>query len=177
MQFQVKLIIFTYLKTEDSLASKVHFCGLDLQTTSLCVRGPWVWIPSGTQIFTVPSYGWFFTSPFISIIIYYTPWHWLVGWRLLPGWDISWYWCDCVMQLSLNVLLVMDCVTARCGSQVQPTKMTLAHQRVLSSSEVRASDAYKLFFTLCLISSLYILHNTSHQLTINTPLTFDSHVM
>ena len=40
----------------------------------------------------------------------------------------------------LNVLLVMDCVTARCGSQVQPTKMTLARQRVLSSSEVRASD-------------------------------------
>ena len=45
-----------------------------------------------------------------------------------------------VIQLSLNVLLVMDCVTARCGSQVQPTKMTLARQRVLSSSEVRASD-------------------------------------
>ena len=44
------------------------------------------------------------------------------------------------MQLRLNVLLVMDCVTAWCGSQVQPTKMTLAHQRVLSSSEVRASD-------------------------------------
>ena len=34
----------------------------------------------------------------------------------------------------------MDCVTATCSSQVQPTKMTLAHQRVLSSSEVRASD-------------------------------------
>ena len=34
----------------------------------------------------------------------------------------------------------MDCVTARCGTQVQPTKMTLARQRVLSSSEVRASD-------------------------------------
>ena len=45
-----------------------------------------------------------------------------------------------MIQLSLNVLLVMDCVTARCGSQVQPTKMTLARQRVLSSSEVRASD-------------------------------------
>ena len=45
-----------------------------------------------------------------------------------------------VIQLSLNVLLVMDCVTARCGSQVQPTKMTLARQRVLSGSEVRASD-------------------------------------
>ena len=45
-----------------------------------------------------------------------------------------------VKQLSLNVLLVMDCVTARCGSQVQPTKMTLARQRVLSSSEVRESD-------------------------------------
>ena len=34
----------------------------------------------------------------------------------------------------------MDCVTARCGMQVQPTKMTLARQQVLSSSEVRASD-------------------------------------
>ena len=34
----------------------------------------------------------------------------------------------------------MNCVTARCGAQVQPTKMTLACQRVLSSSEVRASD-------------------------------------
>ena len=45
-----------------------------------------------------------------------------------------------MIQLSLNVLLVMDCVTARCGSQVQPTKMTLARQQVLSSSEVRASD-------------------------------------
>ena len=37
-------------------------------------------------------------------------------------------------------LAVMDGVTARCGSQVQPTKMTLARQRVLSSSEARASD-------------------------------------
>ena len=45
-----------------------------------------------------------------------------------------------VIQLSLNVLLVVDCVTARCGSPVQPTKMTLVRQRVLSSSEVRASD-------------------------------------
>ena len=34
----------------------------------------------------------------------------------------------------------MDCVTARYGLQVQPTKMTLARQRNLSSSEVRASD-------------------------------------
>ena len=48
--------------------------------------------------------------------------------------------CDCVIQLSLNGLLVMDCVTARCGSQVRPTKMTLTRQRVLGSSEVRASD-------------------------------------
>ena len=47
----------------------------------------------------------------------------MVGWRLLHGWDISCYQCDCVIQLSLNVLLVMDCVTARCGSQVQPTKI------------------------------------------------------
>ena len=32
----------------------------------------------------------------------------------------------------------MDCVTAKCGSQVQPTKMTLTRQQVLSSSGVRA---------------------------------------
>ena len=44
------------------------------------------------------------------------------------------------IQLSLNVLLVMDCVTAWCSSQVQPTNITLAHQWVLSSSEVRASN-------------------------------------
>ena len=81
MQFQVKLIIFTYLKTEDSLASKVHFCGLDLRTTSLCVGGPWVLILSGAEIFTVPSYGWFFTSPFISFILPRIGW--LVGASLL----------------------------------------------------------------------------------------------
>ena len=45
-----------------------------------------------------------------------------------------------MIQLSLNVLLVMDCVTTRYASQVQPTKMTLARQPVPSSSEVRASD-------------------------------------
>ena len=45
--------------------------------------------------------------------------------------------CDTVKPY---VLPVMDCVTGRCGRQVQPTKMTLACQRVLSSSEVRASD-------------------------------------
>ena len=44
------------------------------------------------------------------------------------------------IQLSLNVLLVMDCVTAWCSSQVQPTNITLARQPVLSSSEVRASN-------------------------------------
>ena len=43
--------------------------------------------------------------------------------------------CKCVIQLNLNVLLVIDFVTTRCGSQVQPTKMTLARQQVLSSSE------------------------------------------
>ena len=63
---------------------------------------------------------------------------WLVGGSFISETFLT--ICDCVIQLSLNVLLVMDCVTARCGSQVQPTKMTLARQRVLSSSEVRASD-------------------------------------
>ena len=81
-----------------------------------------------------------------------------------------------MIQLSLNVLLVMDCVTARCGSQVQPTKMTLARQRVLSSSEVRASDlehggswvripsGAQIFFCVLLWSiryiSLYFLYKT-----------------
>ena len=44
------------------------------------------------------------------------------------------------MQLSLSELLVMDCVTAWCGWQVQPTKITLPRQWVISSLEVRASD-------------------------------------
>ena len=80
------------------------------------------------------------------------------------------------MELSLNVLLVIDCVTARCGSQVQPTKMTLARQRVLSSSEVRAadletrrvvglnpiwgSDFFCVLLWLILYISLYFLYNT-----------------
>ena len=80
------------------------------------------------------------------------------------------------MQLSLNVLLVMDCVTARCGSQVQPTKMALARQQVLSSSEVRASDLeqgglwvqissgaqiFSVLLWLILYISLYFLYNTN----------------
>ena len=79
------------------------------------------------------------------------------------------------MQLILNVLLVMDCVTARCGSQVQPKKTSLARRRVLSSSEVRASDLehggsyvripsgaqiFSVFpLWLILYISLYILYN------------------
>ena len=51
-------------------------------------------------------------------------------------------WCTNInhkgLQLSLNVLLVMDCATTWCGSQVQPTKMI---QRVLSSSELRAQSS------------------------------------
>ena len=42
--------------------------------------------------------------------------------------DFSWDDCNIIREI---ILLVMDCVTARCGSQVQPTKMTLARQRVL----------------------------------------------
>ena len=72
------------------------------------------------------------------------------------------------MQLSLNVVLVMDCVTARWGTQVQPTKMTLAHQQVLSSLEVTAFDlehrglwvqipsGAQIFFCVLLWSILYI---------------------
>ena len=80
-----------------------------------------------------------------------------------------------MVQLSLNMLLVMDCVAARCVSQVHPTKMTPARQRVLSSSEVRASDlehggswvripsGAQMFLCvllwLILYSSLYFLYN------------------
>ena len=82
---------------------------------------------------------------------------------------------------------------ARCGSQVQPTKMTLVRQRVLSSSEVRASDlehggswvripsgaqifsvsSYGWFFT----SPFYFLYNIRffypRQLPTPTPTTHD----
>ena len=40
------------------------------------------------------------------------------------------------LTINVTVLLVMDCVTARCGSQVQPLDPC---SLVLSSSEVRAS--------------------------------------
>ena len=68
----------------------------------------------------------------------------------------------------------MDCVTARCGSQVQPTEMILAHRRVLSSSEVRASDLehegswvripsgaqiFSVLLWLILYTSLYFLYD------------------
>ena len=62
---------------------------------------------------------------------------WLVGGSLVRHFLLLMWLCDTVKPY---VLPVMDCVTARCGTQVQPTKMTLARQRVLSSSEVRASD-------------------------------------
>ena len=55
----------------------------------------------------------------------------------------------------------MDCVTARCGTQVQPTKMTLARQRVLSNSEVRASDleshlGLRRFLSPLMVDSLHL---------------------
>ena len=59
-------------------------------------------------------------------------------------------------------MLVMDCVTARCGSQVQPTKMTLAYQPVLSSSENTEGRGFEshmgLRFFLCplMVDSLHL---------------------
>ena len=41
--------------------------------------GLWVQIPSGVQIFSVSSYGGFFTSPFTSFIISCSDIGWLVG--------------------------------------------------------------------------------------------------
>ena len=71
-----------------------------------------------------------------------------------------------MIQLSLNLLLVMDCVTARCGSQVQPTKITLTRQRVLSrlehpilNTEGRGFEYYLgLRFFLCplMVDSLHL---------------------
>ena len=72
---------------------------------------------------------------FNSILVYAIGW--LVGGSLVRHFSLLMWLCDTVKPY---VLPVMDCVTARCGSQDQPTKMTLARQRVLSSSEVRASD-------------------------------------
>ena len=43
-------------------SSEVRACDLEH-------GGSWVRIPSGAQIFSVSSYGQFFTSPFISFII------------------------------------------------------------------------------------------------------------
>ena len=60
MQFQVKLIIFIYLKTEHSLASKVHFCGLDLLTASLC------WMAVGLN----PIWGSDFYCALLWLILY-----------------------------------------------------------------------------------------------------------
>ena len=77
-----------------------------------------IWAPDGIRTHNPPC---------VSVVL-----GWLVGGSLLLMWL-----CGTVKPY---VLPVMDCVTARCGTQVQPTKMTLARQRVPSSSEVRASD-------------------------------------
>jgi len=42
-----------------------------LSTQWLEHGGSWVRIPSGVQIFSMPSYGWFFISPFPNLIISY----------------------------------------------------------------------------------------------------------
>ena len=95
-------------------------------------------------------------------------------WRLPHGWDIFYYYCDCVMQLCHNVLLVMDCVTAWYGSQVQPTKMTLAGQRVLSSSEIRASDLEHGGSWVQIPSGAQIFSLSSYGWFFNTVLMVDS---
>ena len=80
-----------------------------------------------------------------------------------------------MIQLNLNVLLVIDFVTTRCGSQVQTTKMTIARQQVLSSSEgwsirsrtrrvvgsnpIWGSDFFCVLLWLILYISLYSLYN------------------
>ena len=49
------------LATESSVAQRLEHPNLEY-------GGSWVRIPSGAQTFSVSSYGWFFTSPFISFI-------------------------------------------------------------------------------------------------------------
>ena len=64
------------------------------------------------------------------------------------------------MQLSFNVLLVMDCVTVRCRSQVQPTKMTLV--RHLPSG----AQIFSVLLWLILYISLYFLYNINYGVKI-----------
>ena len=124
-------------KEKMTLARQRVLTSSEVRASDLEHGGSWVRIPSGAQIFSVSSYGWFFTSPFISFFINISGIGWLVGGSLVRHFLLLMWLCDTVKPY---VLPVMDCVTARCGTQVQPTKMTLARQRVLSSSEVRASD-------------------------------------
>ena len=52
-----------------TLARQRVLSSSEIRASDLEHEGSWVRIPSGAQIFSVSSYGWFFTSPFISFII------------------------------------------------------------------------------------------------------------
>ena len=80
---------------------------------------------------------WLILLPLFPLYINISGIGWLVGGSLVRHFLLLMWLCDTVKPYGLPV---MDCVNARCGTQVQPTKMTLARQRVLSSTEVRASD-------------------------------------
>ena len=51
-----------------TLARQRVLSSSEVRTSDLEHGGSWVRIPSGAQIFSVSSYGWFFTSPIISFI-------------------------------------------------------------------------------------------------------------
>ena len=51
-----------------TLARQRVLSSSEIRASDLEHGGSWVRIPSGAQIFSVSSYGWFFTSPFISFI-------------------------------------------------------------------------------------------------------------
>ena len=51
-----------------TLARQRVLSSSEVRASDLEHGGSWVRIPSGAQIFSVSSYGWFFTSPFISFI-------------------------------------------------------------------------------------------------------------
>ena len=51
-----------------TLARQRVLSSSEVRASDLEHGGLWVRIPSGVQIFCVSSYGWFFTSPFISFI-------------------------------------------------------------------------------------------------------------
>ena len=60
---------WTVWPRDATLARQRVLSSSEVRASDLEHGGSWVRIPSGAQTFSVSSYGWFFTSPFISFII------------------------------------------------------------------------------------------------------------